>query len=29
VLATSIGSTEVVSGIDESTVLEAIRLSLQ
>lgn len=29
VLATSIGSTEVVSDIDESTVLEAVRLSLQ
>jgi 3-dehydroquinate synthase len=29
VLATSIGSTEVVSGIDEATVLEAIRLALQ
>ncbi|MBE0657930.1 MAG: 3-dehydroquinate synthase [Bryobacteraceae bacterium] len=29
VLATAIGTTEVVSGIDDATVLEAIRLSLQ
>ncbi|HPT27997.1 MAG TPA: 3-dehydroquinate synthase [Bryobacteraceae bacterium] len=29
VLATSIGSTEVVSGIDDATVLEAIHLSLK
>lgn len=29
VLATAIGATEVVSGIDDATVLEAIRLSLQ